>query len=50
MKTGVVGKNDFENAFNSLSRQKMLNTHCSLFPESTDVFNSFMVLILLFFY
>ncbi len=37
----LVGKNDFENAFNSLSRQKMLNTHCSLFPESTDVFNFF---------
>jgi hypothetical protein len=37
----LVGKNDFENGFNSLSRQKMLDTHCALFPESTDVFNFF---------
>ena len=37
----IVGKNDFENGFNSLSRQKMLDSHCSLFPESTDVFNFF---------
>ena len=37
----LVGKNDYENAFNSLSRQKMLDNHCVLFPESTDVFNFF---------
>ncbi len=37
----LVGKNDYENGFNSLSRQKMLDTHCALFPESTDVFNFF---------
>jgi hypothetical protein len=37
----IVGKNDFENGFNSLSRQKMLDTHCKLFPESTRVFNFF---------
>ena len=37
----LVGKNDFENGFNSLSRQKMLDTHSLLFPESTDIFNFF---------
>ena len=37
----IVGKNDFENGFNSLSRQKMLDTHSKLFPESTVVFNFF---------
>jgi hypothetical protein len=37
----LVGKNDYENGFNSLSRQKMLDTHCALFPESTDIFNFF---------
>lgn len=35
----LVGKNDFTNGFNSLSRQKMLDANCALFPESTDVFN-----------
>ena len=37
----LVGKNDFENGFNSLSRQKMLSNHSLLFPESTDIFNFF---------
>ena len=37
----LVGKNDYENGFNSLSRQHMLNNHSALFPESTDVFNFF---------
>lgn len=37
----LVGKNDYENGFNSLSRQKMLDSHCRLFPESTDIFNFF---------
>ena len=37
----LVGKNDFANGFNSMSRQKMLDAHCSLFPEGTVVFNFF---------
>ena len=37
----LVGKNDFENGFNSLSRQRMLDNHSLLFPESTDIFNFF---------
>ena len=37
----LVGKNDFANGFNSMSRQKMLDAHCSLFPEGTEVFNFF---------
>ena len=37
----LVGKNDYENAFNTLSRQKMLDNHSTLFPESTDIFNFF---------
>lgn len=37
----LVGKNDFANGFNSMSRQKMLDAHCSLFPEGTTVFNFF---------
>ena len=37
----LVGKNDYENGFNSLSRQHMLNNHSRLFPESTDIFNFF---------
>jgi hypothetical protein len=37
----LVGKNDYENGFNSLSRQKMLDAHSFFFPESTQVFNFF---------
>lgn len=37
----LVGKNDFENGFNSLSRQRMLLNHSTLFPESTSIFNFF---------
>jgi hypothetical protein len=37
----LVGKNDFTNGFNSMSRQKMLDAHCDLFPEGTDVLNFF---------
>ena len=37
----LVGKNDFANGFNSMSRQKMLDSHCKLFPEGTKVFNFF---------
>ena len=37
----LVGKNDFENGFNSMSRQKMLEHHSVLFPESTNIFNFF---------
>ena len=31
----LVGRNDFTNGFNSMSRQKMLEAHCDLFPEGT---------------
>jgi hypothetical protein len=37
----LVGKNDFANGFNSLCRQKMLDSHCELFPEGNTVFNFF---------
>ena len=37
----LVDKNDFANGFNSMSRQKMLDAHCILFPEGTSVFNFF---------
>ena len=30
----LVGRNDFTNGLNSLSRQKMLDANCALFPES----------------
>ena len=36
-----MGRNDFANGFNSMDRQKMLDAHCDLFPEGTDVFNFF---------
>ena len=37
----LVGKNDFANGFNSMCRQKMLDSHAKLFPEATTVFNFF---------
>jgi hypothetical protein len=37
----IVGRNDFENGFNSLSRQKMLEANAALFPEATSVMNFF---------
>ena len=37
----LVGKNDYTNGFNSMSRQSMLDSHCKLFPEGTTVFNFF---------
>ena len=37
----LVGKNDYENGFNTLSRQKMLDNHSAMFPESTNIFNFF---------
>ena len=37
----LVGKNDFSNGFNSMCRQKMLDSHCSMFPGGTTVFNFF---------
>jgi len=37
----LIGRNDFANGFNSLSRQAMLQTHAELFPEAVDVFNLF---------
>jgi hypothetical protein len=35
----IVGRNDFENGFNSLSRQKMLDAHSLAFPEAAKIFN-----------
>lgn len=37
----LVCRNDFENGFNSLSRQKMLESHALAFPEAVKVFNFF---------
>jgi hypothetical protein len=37
----IIGKNDFENGFNRMSRQKMLDTHSVLFPEAVNIFNFF---------
>jgi hypothetical protein len=37
----LIGRNDFANGFNSLSRQKMLDAHNDLFPEATSLFNFF---------
>ena len=37
----LIGRNDYANGFNSMSRQKMLDTHASVFPEAVDVFNLF---------
>jgi hypothetical protein len=35
----MVGRNDYQNAFNTLSRQKMLDAHAQIFPEAVSVFN-----------
>jgi hypothetical protein len=37
----LVGRNDFANGFNSMSRQRMLEAHSDLFPEGTNTFNFF---------
>jgi hypothetical protein len=37
----LVGRNDYQNAFNTLSRQKMLEAHSVIFPEGVSVFNLF---------
>ena len=37
----LVGKNDFANGFNSMCRQKMIDSNCQMFPEGTTVFNFF---------
>ena len=37
----LIGKNDFQNGFNSISRQAMLNSHAKCFREAVDVFNAF---------
>ena len=37
----LVAKNDFTNGFNCLSRQAMLDSHNTFFPESTNLFNFF---------
>ena len=35
----LVGRNDYQNGFNTLSRQKMLEAHAVVFPEGVSVFN-----------
>ena len=35
----LVGRNDYQNAFNTLSRQKMLDAHAAIFPEAVSVFS-----------
>jgi hypothetical protein len=35
----LVGRNDYQNGFNTLSRQKMLDAHAAVFPEAVSVFN-----------
>ena len=37
----LIGRNDFENGFNSLSRLKMLETTAALFPEGVSLMNFF---------
>jgi hypothetical protein len=37
----AIGRNDYGNGFNSLSRQKMLSKHAEAFPEAVDIFNLF---------
>ena len=37
----LVGKNDFGNGFNSLSRQSMLDAHARAFPEAVELVNFF---------
>jgi hypothetical protein len=37
----LIGRNDFSNGFNSMARQKMLDTHAEMFPEATSIFNFF---------
>ena len=37
----MIGRNDFANGFNSMSRQDMLDSHALLFPEATEIFNFF---------
>ena len=36
----LIGKNDFQNGFNSLSRQALLDAHCKAFPQATAIFNT----------
>ena len=35
----IIGRSDFENGFNSLSRQQMLDNHAAVYPEATGIFN-----------
>jgi hypothetical protein len=35
----LVGRNDYQNGFNTLSRQKMLEANAVVFPEAVSVFN-----------
>jgi len=37
----LVGRNDFTNGFNSLSRQSMLDAQSAVFPEATAIFRFF---------
>ena len=40
-KNFLIGRNDFANGFNTISRQNMLDTHAMLCPEAVDIFNFF---------
>jgi hypothetical protein len=35
----LIGRNDYQNGFNTLSRQKMLEAHAAIFPEAVSVIN-----------
>jgi hypothetical protein len=35
----LIRKNDYQNGFNSLSRQALLDAHCEAFPAATGIFN-----------
>ena len=35
----LIGRNDYRNGFNTLSRQKMLDAHARVFPEAVSIFN-----------
>jgi hypothetical protein len=35
----IIGKNDYQNGFNSLSRQALLDAHCKAYPAATSIFN-----------
>ena len=46
----LVGRNDFANEFNSMCRQKMLESHCDLLPKAPPLSIFSMAQIPLFFF